>query len=265
MAISGKLGALAMAMTPFVWSVVVHSGAAPTPLSITVPDRPSLAFRQYAVDLGPIQAVPEARATFVFTNRGNSPVDITEVAPSCSCLVSRLDQKHFEPGEDGRLVLRIQPMKEPAGAKELFADVSYNDPEPRQVRLTFKLEIPERQMTVSPPALMVFHPEGSDSTDATFTVTDGRKKPFEITEVEATSELVSSVIGERSVLPSGEWTQTVKVNIPGTLPAGKHSVMLRIRTSAADYPEIRVPLSLQGPIPPMGAGDEDHEHPHPAR
>jgi hypothetical protein len=76
MAISAKLGALAMAVTPFIWSVVVHSGAAPTPLSITVPERPGLAFRQYAVDLGPIQPTPEARATFVSTSRPSIPVAV---------------------------------------------------------------------------------------------------------------------------------------------------------------------------------------------
>lgn len=265
MAISAKLGTLAMAMMPFIWSVVVHSGAAPTPLSIAVPERPALAFRQYAVDLGPIQPTPEARATFVFANRGKSAVDITAVDPSCSCLISRLDQKHFEPGEEGRIVLRIQPMKEKPGVKELFADVSYNDPEPRQVRLTFKLTIPERQMTVSPPSLMVYHPAGSDSTNATFTVTDGRKKSFEVTGVETTSELVTPAIGERSLTPTGEWTQAVKVTIPGELPAGKHQVMLRIKTSDSEFPEIRVPLLLQGPLPSEGAADGDHEHDHRAK
>jgi hypothetical protein len=265
MAVSAKLGTLVIALAPFIWSVVVHSGAAPTPLSITVPERPGLAFRQYAVDLGPIQPTPEARATFVFANRGKSAVDITAVDPSCSCLISRLDQKHFEPGEEGRIVLRIQPMKEQPGVKELYADVSYTDPEPRQVRLTFKLSIPERQMTVSPPALMVYHPEGSDSTDATFTVTDGRKKSFEITEVASTSELVSPVIGERALTPTGEWTQTVKVTVPGALPVGKHQVMIRIKTSDPGYPELRVPMMLQGPIPAEGAADEDHEHAHPAK
>ena len=262
MGISTKLGALVASLTPFIWSVIVHSGAAPTPMSISVPQRPALAFRQYAVDLGPIQPTSEARGTFIFENRGTTPVDIKEVIPSCSCLTPRLDQKHFEPGENGRIVLRIQPANETPGRKELFADVYYNDPEPRQVRLTFKLQIPQRQMTVSPPALMVFHPAGSDPTVATFTVTEGRKTPFEILDVEANSELVSPVIGERSISEKGEWSQTVVATIPGELPPGKHQILLRIRTSAADFPELRVPLLLQGPHPANSASDEDHEHDH---
>lgn len=259
MGMSARLGALAMSMTPFVWSVVVHSGAAPTPMSISIPDRPALAFRQYAVDLGPIQPTGEARGTFVFNNRGTGPVDITKVVPSCSCLVPRLDTKHFEPGEDGKIVLRVQPANESPGPKELFADVYYNDPEPREVRLTFKLQIPDKQMTVNPPALMVFHPAGSDPTVATFTVTDGRKRAFEILDLQINSELASPVIGERTISPTGEWSQTIKVTIPGELPPGKKQVLLRIKTSDLDYPELRVPLLLQGPTP-LGEGDEDHEH-----
>lgn len=263
MVMSARLGAFALSLTPLIWSVIVHSGAAPTPMSISIPQRPALAFRQYAVDLGAIQPTGEARATFVFTNRGTSTVEIKEVVPSCSCLVPRVDQKRFEPGEEGRVVLRVQPANESPGKKELFADVVYHDPEPRQVRLTFKLDIPQRQMTVSPPALMIFHPAGSDPTVATFTVTDGRKKRFEILDVEATSELASPVIGERAMSPTGEWSQTIQVTVPGELPAGKNQVLLRIHTSDPDFPELRVPLLLQGPTPP-GPGDEDHEYGLPA-
>lgn len=261
MGMSVKLGALALAVTPFVWSVVIHSGAAPTPMSITIPPRPALAFRQYAVDLGKIQAMSESRATFVFFNRGKSPVEITKVVPSCSCLVPRVDQKQFAPGEDGKIILRIQPANEKPGPKELFADVSYNDPEPREVRLTFKLDIPERQMSVTPAQMMVFHPAGSDQTVATFTVTDGRKKSFELTDVAANTELITSAIGERTVSPTGEWSQTVKVTIPGELPSGKHHVLLRIKTTDPDYQELRVPMLLQGPHQDT-ADDEDHEHGH---
>ncbi len=259
---SVRLGVCTLACLPLAWSVVVHSGAAPKPLSISAPDRPALTFRQYAVDLGPIQPTGEARGTFVFLNRGREAVEITKVEPSCSCLVPQLKQKRFEPGQDGRLVLRVQPANEPSGKKELFCDVSYNDPEPRRVRLTFKLEIPERQMTVTPPALMVFHPAGSEPTEATFTVADGRKKPFEIIEVEPTSDLVSADIGERKVTPEGVWQQTIKVTVAGTLPLGRNQVLLRIRTTDKDTPELRVPLMLQGPTDPNAAAEEDHEHPH---
>ncbi len=257
-----RLCVWAAALVPAAWSVLVHSGAAPTPLSIAAPERPALSFRQYAVDLGKIQPTGEARGTFVFINRGRDVVEIKDVVPSCSCLVPRLDRKRFDPGEDGRIVLRVQPANESPGPKELFCDVTYTDPEPRQVRLTFKLEIPERQLTVSPPALMVYHPEGSDPTVTSFTVTDGRKKPFEITGIETTSDLVAAVIGERNVTPQGEWQQSIKVTVPGKLPRGRNQVLLRIRTTDADYPELRVPMMLQGPVDPKEAADADHEHTH---
>jgi hypothetical protein len=259
---SVRLGIWTAALLPLAWSVVVHSGAAPQPLSIAVPERPALTFRQYAVDLGPIQPTSEARGTFVFLNRGRDTVEIKEIVPSCSCLVSTIEQRRFEPGEDGRIILRVLPANTSPGKKELFADVSYTDPAPRTVRLTFKADIPERQMTVTPPALMVFHPEGSKPTEATFTVADGRKQPFEIVGVEATSDLVTPIVGERHVTPDGVWQQTIMVTVPGELPPGRNQVLLRIRTTDKDAPELRVPLMLQGPAAPGAASEDDHEHEH---
>lgn len=277
MSMTVKLGMWTLALVPFATAVVIHSGAAPTPMSMSLPTRPALAFRQYAVDLGPISPTGEARGTFVFNNRGGQPVEIQKIVPSCSCLVPRVhrqdtgsrrmaendavgfDQQPFAPGETGRIVLRVQPANESSGPKELFADVYYADPEPRQVRLTFKLQIPERQMTVNPPALIVFHPEGSSPTVSTLTVTDGRKRPFEILGVEATSELVTTTIGERALAKTGEWSQSLQVTIPGEIPAGRHQILLRIMTSDADFPELRVPVQLMGP---SAEGDAHHDHEH---
>jgi hypothetical protein len=251
MTVSLKLGTFVAAVTPFIWSVVVHSGNAPTPLSISIPERP---------ELGPIQPTSEATGTFLFVNRGKAAVDIKKIVPSCSCLVPRIEKNQIDPGKDGRIILRVQPANESPGPKELFADVIYNDPEPRQVRLTFKLEIPKRQMTVRPPSLMFFHPKGSASTTSVFTVADGRKTAFDITDVECKSEFVTTAIGERAASASGEWSQTVQITVAGELPEGKKQVLLRIRTNDLDYPELRVPLMLVGPSPEGAEGDEDHEH-----
>lgn len=257
---SVRLCAVAAALLPFLWSVVVHSGNAPVPLAISPPERPALAFRQYAVDLGLIQPTSEARGTFLFVNNGKANVQIKGITPSCSCLEPRMDKMTFASGEEGRIVLRVQPANESAGSKELFADVSYSDPLPRDVRLTFKLQIPERQMTVTPSSLMFYHPKGSEPTTSTFTVADGRKKPFDITEVDVTSDLATAVIGERSVLPTGEWSQTVHVTVRGELPEGKRHALLRIRTNDLDYRELRVPLMLIGPTGEDSAGDGEHDH-----
>ena len=251
-----------VAIVPLACSVVVHSSRTPVPMAIAAPDRPALCFRQYAVDLGPIRTTTEARAVFVFVNRGREAVEIKSVEPSCSCLVPDLEQKRFEPGDDGRLILRVQPANEKSGIKELFADVHYTDPEPREVRLTFKLQIPDRQMTVTPKALMIFHPEGSDQTEATFTVADARPLPFEIVDVQATSDLVSTNIGERQVSTEGVWQQTIHVTVPGKIPRGKNQVLLRILTTSKDTPELRVPLMLQGPPDLSGPLAEDDGSSH---
>src|ERR1700744_6442111 len=115
MSMSLKLGAPAAALVPLFWCIIVPSGHAHTPLSITMPAPPALAFRQYALDLGSISPTNEVRGTFIFVNRGKTTVEIKHIVLSCSRLTPQIERKLIEPAEDGRVVLRVQPSSEKPG------------------------------------------------------------------------------------------------------------------------------------------------------
>ncbi len=246
------LMAWVMALCPFGLAVVCHTGIRSVPLVIQTPRQPALSFHQYAVDLRKIHPTTEAHATFVFQNRGSEPVRITKMEPSCGCLTPRLQGDRdslFPAGEHGRVVLRMQPANTTPGPHEYTVKVSYTDPEPREILLTLKLEIPPTMLSVKPPALIVYHPPGSEPTISDFTITDGRGQAFEITGVSVNSELIETAIGESSRTPTGQFQQSVRVLIAGNLPPGKAQVLLRITTTDPDVPELRVPIMLQGPVP----------------
>ncbi|WP_373652224.1 MULTISPECIES: DUF1573 domain-containing protein [unclassified Schlesneria] len=260
------LMAWAMAITPASLGILFHTGVRSIPLSIEVPSQPALAFHQYAVDLRKIHPTAEVPATFVFQNRGTEPVRITAMEPSCGCLTPLLQgdsDKVIPPGEQGRIIVRMQPANTTVGPHEYTVDVKYTDPEPRETRLTLKLEIPPATLTVSPPALIVYHPKGSEPTTYDFTVTDGRGSMFDIEELIVNSDLVEAAIGETSRTPTGKFQHTVRVSIAGELPPARTQILLRIRTTDPDFPELRVPLMLQGP--PQSTADAsasglDHDH-----
>lgn len=264
--VPAKLIAWVMALCPVVLATVVHTGIRPAPLAIDPPVLPALAFHQYAVDMRKIHPTTEAQASFVFQNRGSEDVMINSLEPSCGCLTPRLQgdrDRVIATGESGRIVLRMQPANSTPGPHEYTVKVNYTDPQPREVVLTLKLEIPQTTLTVSPPALIVFHPAGSEPTVTDFVVTDGRGKRFELTDVSINTDLVETAIGEVNLTPAGNFQQSVRVSIAGTLPPGKSQVLLRISTDDPDVPELRVPLILQGPDPEKPVeGDEalDHEH-----
>jgi hypothetical protein len=238
--------ACAVALLPCTVAVLVHFVRPPRPLAIELPSRPALAFDQYLVDLGRVTPTSELRATFLFRNRGTQPIDVTDVAPSCGCLVPYVSTRKIEPGKTGRIVLRMQPANELPGRKEFFADVKYTDPQPREARLTFKLELPEDRLLVRPKALtFLFYQSSDQPLTRQIVVTDSREQPARIVDVTANRPFVRVEPGGRSSLESGGVEQRIGVTVQGDVPAGRHEALLTIRTDDPHSPVLRVPLVIE--------------------
>lgn len=233
-----------LAALPFLLAVVAHTARPSLPLTIAPPDRPALAFDQYLVDLGPIAPETEVRALFQFANRGRSPVEILEVKPSCGCLEPQLSSRTLAPGEVGRMVLRMQPANELPGRKEYYADVRYTDGQPRETRLTFRVEIPEQQLSVRPKALMVYQ-LSDQPTSQTVTVTDNRPEPVRILGATVNSPFVTVRFqGEHQ--DGGAQQTEFEVTVAAELPPGRHEAVLSIQTTDRLSPVLKVPLLMQG-------------------
>lgn len=242
-----KQGSLwVVALSPFLLSAAVHLGRPPVPLTISSPPRPALAFDQYLVDLGPTQPVVELQGKFRFRNRGSQSVKLETVQPSCGCLQPLVSGKEFAPGEDGQIILRMRPANESPGKKEYYADVKYTDPEPREVRLTFKLELPERGITVKPRALLVYQ-LSNEKTIQELKIFDSRDKPARIKDVSVNSPLVGVELGDRKPGETGGIETTVQVIVDGEVSPGRHDAVITVYTDDPDTPELRVPVIIQGP------------------
>lgn len=265
--VSVRLMAWVMALCPLSMAILFHTEIRSVPLAIEVPPRPALAFHQYAVDLRKIHPTAEAHGTFIFHNRGAQPVRIQSMEPSCGCLTPQLHgdrNKEIPAGEHGRIVVRMQPANSTVGPHEYTVKVKYTDPLPREVQLTLKLEIPATTITISPPALIVYHPHGSEATSYDFTITDGRGKQFDITGLAVNSDLIVAAIGETSRTATGNFQQKVRVVISGELPPARTQALIRVTTDDPDFPELRIPLMLQGQLAAADAEQDqrlDHEHP----
>lgn len=242
-----KQGSLwVVALSPFLLSAAVHLGRSPVPLTISSPPRPALAFDQYLVDLGPTQPAVELQGKFRFRNRGSQSVKLETVQPSCGCLQPLVSGKEFAPGEDGQIILRMRPANESPGKKEYYADVKYTDPEPREVRLTFKLELPERGITVKPRALLVYQ-LSDEKTIQELKISDSRDKPARIKDVSVNSPLVGVELGDRKPGETGGIETTVQVIVDGEVSPGRHDAVITVYTDDPDTPELRVPVIIQGP------------------
>ncbi len=233
------------ALAPVALAAAVHWGRPSVPLAIAAPERPALAFDQYLVDLGPIQPTSEVRGVFHFRNRGKEAVTLTKVVPSCGCLQPLVSGTSIPAGEAGRIALRMLPANEMPGKKEYFADVEYADPEPRTARLTFRLELPERQLLVRPRALLFYQFSDAPTTQELI-VSDTRDTPAKILEVTDNSPFVEVELKAQRPGEAGGQETVIQVTVAGTLPSERKEAIVTIRTDDPNSPELRVPLLLQG-------------------
>lgn len=234
------------ALTPFVLAVAVRwIGSTPSPVKAG-PDRPALAFQQYLVDLGKVPASPVVGARFRFTNRGQHPVHITELKPSCGCLNPRLAKRDFAPGESGEIILPVQTPNEPAGLREYTLKVNYTDPQPRETLLTFRVVLPQKRVTVRPRSL-IFYQLSPGTITRDFVVTDFPKLGLSLTGVECPSKYVTVKLGKQDTDAYGHPRHYVSITIADGVPPGRHRAVVTIRTDHPRYRVLKVPLMIQGP------------------
>lgn len=247
---------IAMATTvPFFAAVVAHA-LGHTPAPVTPGEPPSaLAFEQYLVDLGNVEPTQEVMARFGFINVGKVPVKIRKFTPSCGCLTPQLKKREYGPNEDGEFLLRIRTAGEALGPREFWLDVEYEDVKPREVRLTFRVSLPENQVLVRPRAL-VFYQFGKEATTREIVVTDNRKEQLELFGARCETDLPSLDVRDPEVDEDGNRKIRVAVTIPGNVPPGRHRDVVTLLTNDPVYRELKVPLIIEGSptLPNMGSG-----------
>jgi hypothetical protein len=241
------------------------AGPRPGPVA-AAPRTSALAFGQYLVDLGPVAPSEQVSAHFEFTNRGRDTALISELVPSCGCLEPQLKKKAYRPGESGYFTVRVQTANQNAGQKEYTVIVKYNDPEPREALVTFRVQLPDNQVSVRPIALYFWQP-GSRPTTQEIEISDRRGRPLTISRVECSRNAAQVELAGSDVDSDGNWHGRVSVTVPGNQPAGRLEAIVRIFTDDPDYPMLRVPLRIDGPpvrkvvdpqVQPVGGTQSEH-------
>lgn len=230
---------------PVVWAVIAHAlGSVPRPTA-AAPRRPALAFMQHLVDLGHVTPSEEVFANFEFTNRSDRMVTIRKLVPSCGCLQPELRKWVYYPGESGHFLLRVQTANQVAGAKEYDVAVQYEDPEPQETKVVFRVHLPENQVFIRPRALELTLLGASTPTVRDVEIIDRRPEPLTIAKVDCTRSHVVTLSPVTTVVDElGHTRFRFQVTIPGDLPEGHVEAMLRVWTRDPSYRVLRVPLRI---------------------
>lgn len=241
----------AAGLLPFALSLIVHvGGVKATPVAMDTA-RDSLAFEQYFVNLGSPPPRAEYLAWFAFRNMGSQPLRILDLKPSCGCLNPRLEQKEFAPGEGGKFSLRVRAANEKPGQHEYTCRVIYDDGQPREAEVRFKITLPEERVEIRPRSLIVYQ-FNNQPTTREITINDFRAPPegrplarLEVLDATCTLKWVDVAIGEAQVDEIGQRQQKVVMTITD-VPPGTHDGTIVIHTNIPEYAELKVPLRVDG-------------------
>jgi len=236
-----------MGVCPFVVALLATSRVpAARPLDGAKP-LTSLAFRQYAVNLREIPATGRITVPFSFWNRGSGPIEILKLEPSCGCLAPKIlgDRTRYEPGGQGLFEVQVDTARETPGPQHYSIKVRYQDTEPREELVTFRLTVPDRSVQVTPSELY-FYQVSDAELENEIRVSDHRgTRHLKIVEVLSSSTHLVPEIGTQEVGEEVAVTP-IRVRVDGKVPAGAHRKVLSIRTDDADFPVIQIPVFLHG-------------------
>ena len=163
-------------------------------------------------------------------------MEIIGVEPSCGCVAVKLEQRRFQPGERGELILDIKPTVQASGAHAWFARVAYRAGE-RQGTVHLQMQASVRHEVSVEPSVLVWSGTGMQQV----TVTDLRSPPLTIKDVHFTSPLVQA-------RPAGtdKGVSRIILQTAANIPPGRHDEMLSIYTSDPLYSPLRIPVTLIG-------------------
>lgn len=242
------LALFAMLLTPCLASAVFATRDAKAPPLTVIDGRPSLVFSSYMIDEGPVpvRSQPLLTPFFFFTNNGKETVRITELKANCGCLAPVAAPMEIPPGGDGRLTLPIRTGNQPAGPREYMVTVHYEDSRPREVSLTYKVILPEKQIEIEPRVLMVMGRISSIDRDI-ITISDHRPErltsPLKITSVLSSSTIFSAQLTGHSTV-DGVSRDAIEVTYSESIPMGQHKGVITVTTEDEAYPVLQIPVIL---------------------
>lgn len=169
----------------------------------------SLVFEETTLNLNPEMGATKVEAVFKYENKGNTPVHIKAVKPSCGCTTAELKKNDVAPGEKGQITATFS-IGDRSGLQVKTVSVETDDPKAPQTVLTFKANI-SQALEVTP----IFVSWQANEAAKPKTIIAKAGKGVTIKKVDVTSS-------------SGDFTATVE---PGST-AGEFKIQVQPKDTA---------------------------------
>ena len=200
-----------------------------------------LQFAEDSVHVGRVHSGKPLLYHFTFVNQGSAAVEITEAVPSCGCLRPRLEQRKYQPGEQGKLPLEVNTLSQPPGAHTWSIQLRYRRGDAEQ-RMTLRLSAEVvTEVMVQPAAMIIFADQGIAHD---ILLTDFRSKPLTISDFQTTSPALKPPLRALERDAEGHLVRRIRVTVSEDCPGGRHEDVLSILTDDPDYRDLKVPITI---------------------
>jgi hypothetical protein len=193
------------------------------------------------VDVGEVRCGSPLAHRFLFVNRGQDSVEITDVKAACGCMTPTLDKKVLRAGEEGSLLLEVNTLSQASGPEDWWVRLAYHS-EGQVHEITLRLVGRLITEIGVEPASMVIHAD--KEIQHVLIVTDTRPQPLAVKGVSATSPSLHTSVGMPLKNEDGLWTIPIQLRFDGQVPDGQHQDTICIVTGDPAYPELRVPVTI---------------------
>lgn len=215
--------------------VVLIISLAPAATALAAPetavDRPTY-------DFGSISQGKKVEHTFIIRNKGDAPLIIKKVRPSCGCTAVTTSASVIAPGGSGEIRATFDSAHY-AGALQKTVAVDTNDPKVPSSTLNLKGTVIE-EIGITPKQLNLGQVKIGATQKSSITIANKGNKPLRLAAVKSTLPQIAAV-AEKRLLKPGE-SGTVLISITPRKGDRLLSGYISITTDSPAKPEIQVPV-----------------------
>lgn len=242
-----------MRRAPYVAILTLLLAAAPTSPASAADGKPVAVVAEPIFDAGQVPVGEPIDVVFEIENRGDAPLSITEVRPTCGCTVAEFDET-IAAGETGEVHATVDTTSL-AGPNAKAITVFTSDPENPRIQLTVQSDV-KPFLTVAPgyARFTTFVREERDQTQSQL-LSAPDFEGLEVVGVESPADFVEvsyreARADERAEDAAGkQWR--IDVTLDKSAPIGPVADHVVVRTNHPKQPTVEIPIS--GFVRPMVA------------
>ena len=199
---------------------------------------PEIAVAKPTYDFGSITQGKKVEHQFVITNKGDSPLTIKSVRPSCGCTAVSTTTSVILPGKSGGIKASFNSANY-AGTIHKTISVDTNDPKSPTTVLNLTGSVVE-EIQINPKQLNVGQLRVNETSRSVIVITNMGSKRLKLTSVKSPLTQLAAV-AEKKLLQPGE-SSKISVSIIPRSGDRLLSGYLAITTDNPARPEIQIPV-----------------------